>query len=99
MDHETNRRSTDPVISREEMRLMMSEVAKEAAIAAVKETFLRMGLQSDDPLEAQKDFQHLRSWRQNTQSLGMKVLAAAIGLLVTGSLAALWIGIKANIRV
>ncbi len=87
------RRSTD--MSREELRLMMSEVAKEAASEAVKETLIRMGLQADDPIEAQKDFQHLRQWRKSTQSLGMKVTALVLLTMVSGALAALWVGLKA----
>ncbi len=92
MDND-KRRSTD--MGREELRLMMAEVAKAAAQEAVTETLLRMGLKADDPIEAQKDFQHLRQWRKSTQSLGMKATAAALTLMVSGALAALWVGLKA----
>ncbi len=83
-------------ISRDELRGIMREVMQETVKQTVDETFLRMGLAADDPIEAQRDFQHLRSWRKNTESLGMKAIVAAMGILISGGLAALWIGITSK---
>lgn len=61
---------------------------------AVRETFLMLGVTVDDPIEVQKDFQHLREWRNTTNSLKSKGLLTAIGIVTSGFLAAAWMGIK-----
>lgn len=85
-------------LTKEEMRAMIREVVEETTKKAVEETFLRMGLQTDDPIEAQRDFQHLRSWRKSTESLGAKALAVAVGILITGALGALWAGLMTKLH-
>ena len=87
-----------PPMSRDELRLMMREVVEETVKKTIQETLVRMGIEADDPIEAQKDFQHLRSWRKSTESLSAKALAAAVGIIVTGSLAALWAGIASKLH-
>lgn len=71
-------------LTREELKALMKET--------VEETFIKLGLKIDDPIEVQKDFQHLREWRVTVTSLKMKALVAAVGVVVTGSLAAIWVG-------
>lgn len=61
---------------------------------AVRETFLMLGLKVDDPIEVQKDFQHLREWRSTTESVKAKGMLATVGVVVSGLAAALWIGLK-----
>ena len=61
---------------------------------AVRETFLMLGVTVDNPIEVQKDFQHLREWRATTESIKSKSLMAAVGLVVSGLAAALWMGLK-----
>ena len=61
---------------------------------AVRETFLMLGVTVDDPIEVQKDFQHLREWRNTTNSLKSKGLLTAIGIVTSGFLAAVWLGLK-----
>lgn len=62
--------------------------------ATVEETFLRLGVAVDDPIEMQRDFSHLREWRVATESMKTKGLLTLTALLVTGGLAALWVGIR-----
>ena len=40
------------------------EVAYRAARRAVEDTFVRLGIDFNDPLEAQKDFAAMREWRE-----------------------------------
>ena len=61
---------------------------------AVRETFLMLGVKVDDPIEVQKDFQHLREWRTTTASIKSKGLMTLMGILVSGLVAAAWVGIK-----
>jgi len=60
----------------------------------VKETLTRIGIEADDPLEAQKDFQHLRSWRTSTETIKRQSLLTAIGVLTAGVLGIIWMAIK-----
>ena len=61
---------------------------------AVRETFLMLGVKVDDPIEVQKDFQHLREWRTTTGAIKSKGLMTLTGILVSGFVAAAWVGIK-----
>lgn len=61
---------------------------------AVRETFLMLGLKVDDPIEVQKDFQHLREWRNAADSIKKKGMLTLVGLAVSGLAAALWVGLR-----
>ncbi len=60
----------------------------------VKETLLSLGLEIDDPIKMQKDFQHLRDWREASESLKSHGLTTLVGILLAGLLGAIWMGIK-----
>lgn len=67
---------------------------------AVEQTLLRLGLNtstSEDILELQRDFQHLRAWRKTTKNIERQSLLLVLGSLITGFLAAAWLGIKSLI--
>jgi hypothetical protein len=72
--------------TREELKALMKET--------VEETFIMLGVKIDDPIEVQKDFQHLREWRLTTASIKAKAMIAAVGVVTTGALAAIWVGFK-----
>jgi hypothetical protein len=61
---------------------------------AVRETFLMLGVKVDDPIEVQKDFQHLREWRSTTDSIKSKGMIALVGVVVSGLAAAVWMGLR-----
>lgn len=75
----------------------LQTLVRETVQQTVNETFIRLGVQADNPIEMQKDFQHLRDWRQTTDSMKSKALLAAVGLVVSGGMAAVWIGITKSI--
>lgn len=78
-------------------RLLQTLTPEEARVIireTVRESFLMLGVKLDDPIEVQKDFQHLREWRQTSESIKKKGMLAATGIIVSGLLAAVWIGIK-----
>jgi hypothetical protein len=74
-------------LSRGEMKSLMEE--------AVNNAFTKMGMDVSDPIEMQRDFQHLRDWRIAVKSAQSKGFLTIIGLLTAGVVAALWIGFKA----
>lgn len=61
---------------------------------SVKETMLLLGVKIDDPVEMQKDFAHLRKWRGAVETTTSTGIFTALGILVTGAMGALWLGIQ-----
>lgn len=83
----SDQRSVDRIhMTPDELREMIRET--------VRETFLTLGVKVDDPIEVQKDFQHLREWRQTTDSIKSKGLLTMVGVMLSGIAAAVWLGVK-----
>lgn len=61
---------------------------------AVKETLVSLGIPADDPLEVQRDMQHLRAWRESVATVKRQGLMTAIGILTAGILGAIWMAFK-----
>jgi hypothetical protein len=73
----------------------MTEHEIRAIVAdAVSQTLTRLGVDVDDPLEVQKDMQHLRAWRESVATVKRQSLITAIGILVAGALGMLWLGLR-----
>jgi len=92
-------------MTREEVRAIAEEVVlltnmqqrgeMQVLIAqTVTETMLRLGVDTKDPVEVQKDMQHLRSWRKSVDKVQEKGLLTMAAVLTTGLIAALWLGIQ-----
>lgn len=60
----------------------------------VAETLTSIGLDTKNPKELQRDFATLRDWREAMQEVRTKSLITIVGILVTGLVAAVWIGIR-----
>lgn len=69
---------------------MTDDEVKKIVAQTVEETLLRMGMDAGNPMEAQKDFQHLRNWRQSTDAIKRQSMLAAIGVVTAGILALIW---------
>lgn len=78
-------------MSPEELRSVVSQ--------AVKDTLTTLGIDTADPLAMQKDFQHLRDWRESTDNIKKKGLITLVGILVAGALGAMVLGAKAYFKV
>jgi len=76
-------------LSRGELKQLLAE--------AVHDAFTKMGMDIEDPIEMQRDFQHLRDWRLAVKSAQSKGFLTIIGLLAAGIVAALWVGFKAAV--
>lgn len=70
------------------------KIANEAARATVEEMLLRLGIAADEPLEVQRDFQHLRSWRASIETVKKQGLMTAVGVLTAGVLGLIWMAVK-----
>ena len=72
------------------IRLEQSEL-RALMKATVHETFLGLGVDAADPIEVQKDFQHLRDWRKTTDAVKTKGIMTVVGLLVAGLVGLVWV--------
>lgn len=61
----------------------------------VSKTLTSIGLDHTNPIELQKDFQRLRDWRNAMDDVRSKSILTLVGLLVTGLVAAVWLGVRA----
>jgi len=83
---------TDPngmiTITRAELKALI----KDGVAEALQEAMLPLGLDISTPsgkLAAQRDFNHLRSWRQATETAKRQGLITAVGIIVAGILGSL----------
>ncbi len=70
-----------------------SEIKKIVAETVV-ETLIRLGVDASNPIEVQKDFQHLRAWRNSINTVQRQGLMTAVGVLTVGILGVIWLAIK-----
>lgn len=61
---------------------------------AVRQTLLQMGIDTSDPLAMQRDFQHLRDWRESGEAIKKKGTLALVGIFVSGLGTLLFLGLK-----
>ena len=67
---------------------------KEIVSESVYETLTLLGLDHENPLEMQRDFQYLREWRTASEKIKTQGLMVILAILITGLCGALWLGIK-----
>ena len=67
---------------------------KEIVSESVHETFTLLGLDHENPLEMQRDFQYLREWRTATEKIKTQGIYTIVVILITGLCGALWLGFK-----
>jgi len=72
----------------------LEKLARRAAEEAVAQTLTALGVDMSAPIEMQKDFAHLRSWRESTEHLKKQTLFAMIGVVVTGGLGLLVVAFR-----
>ena len=51
---------------------------------AVRQTLLQMGIDTSNPIAMQRDFQHLRQWRESGEDLKRKGTLAVMGIFLSG---------------
>jgi hypothetical protein len=60
----------------------------------VRETLMQMGADPSDPIEMQRDFQHLRQWRTAGENLKRQGTMTLLGIFITGTVALLLVGVR-----
>lgn len=67
---------------------------REMIRVTVHDTLTHIGVQHSEPLEMQKDFQHLRDWRESTEGVKRKGMMTLVAIFVTSAVAIFVLGIK-----
>ena len=78
------------------MALDTDEIREIERIVAesVRQTLIQLGIAAADPIEMQRDMQHLREWRKSMESIKAKTWMTILTVFLSGLLAALWLGMK-----
>jgi hypothetical protein len=78
----------------EQHRLHRSDI--DAVVLKAMATILTsFGIEEEDRRELRADFQHLRRWRKSVEQAQSYTFKAAITIIVTGFVGAVWLGVKA----
>lgn len=73
----------------------MTEAETRRVVAeAVTETLLKLGIDTSDPVELQKDMAYLRSWRESIAQAKRHSIFTAIGVITAGILGLIWMALK-----
>lgn len=67
---------------------------KKIVAETVAQTLLTLGVDTNDPVELQKDLAHLRAWRESMETVRRQSLITAIGVITAGVLGLIWLAIK-----
>jgi hypothetical protein len=75
-----------------EIRLTELEL-KDIVKATVHETLIKLGVDACNPIDMQRDFQHLRDWRMSVAAVRRKSLMTLVGVAVAGIAALIWMSV------
>jgi uncharacterized FAD-dependent dehydrogenase len=63
-------------------------------LKAIATSLTSFGIEEEDRRELRVDFQHLRRWRKSVEQAQSYTFKAAITIIVTGLVGAVWLGVK-----
>src|SRR5262245_45399286 len=73
----------------------MNEAEVKRIVAeAVEETLTKLGFDVAKPMEAQKDMQFLREWRESAATVKKQSLITAVGVVTVGVLGLIWLAVR-----
>lgn len=78
----------------EQQRLHKGQI-DDVVLKTVVNLLTSFGFEEDERKELKKDFTHLRKWRKSVDAGTGLAFKVVVGTLVSGFLAAVWLGIKA----
>ena len=78
---------------------MTENEVKEIVSKTVDDTLAKMGLNSEEIYEAQKDFMYLREQRKLHEKISLRVRFIIIGFIISGAIALLVLGVKTAIGI
>jgi 2-iminoacetate synthase ThiH len=76
----------------------LQRLVQEAAERGTKQALVQMGMNMDEPIEAQKDMAFLRAQRKASENMGTVIRRTVLVAALTGLLTIAWLGIQAAIH-
>ncbi len=76
--------------------MLSSDQLREIVREEFDNALTKMGFDTTEPLESQKDLQFVREWRVSAEGVRKKALTTMAAIFVTGIIGALWLGIKST---
>lgn len=67
---------------------------REQVDEGVTDALTRVGIDTENPISAQHDAQFVREWRKTTAAVKRKGMLTAVGILIAGSMGAIWLGLR-----
>lgn len=61
--------------------------------STVHETLMALGVDVENPMQVQRDFAALRTWRTSLETVRKQGLIVAVGILVAGFMGLVWVAI------
>lgn len=77
-------------------RWMSEQEIRKIVAETVDQTLTKLGVDTSDPLEVQRDLQHLRAWRESSDTVKRQGLITAVGIIVAGIVGLVWLAIKGS---
>ena len=68
----------------------IDRIADSAAQKALRNLFLTLGVNVDDPTEVQRDMAFIRNWRLSSEAVKRQGFILAVGVIITGMLGLVW---------
>ena len=62
----------------------------------VDQTLTRLGVDTESPLEFQRDLAHLRAWREAGETIKRQSLVTAVGIIIAGALGLMWLALRGS---
>lgn len=95
MSHDAIRRVVHETLL--EAGTMTRSDVRQVVREAVQETLLTLGVDAKNPLTVQQDMHFIRELRTASEKVRSRGLLVLVGILVTATMGALWIGIKGSL--
>lgn len=73
---------------------MTEAEVRKVVCETVKETLTRLGIDADDPMEAQKDMAFVRRLRGSVETVQRQGIITAVGIIMAGILGLIWMAVK-----
>lgn len=70
----------------------LEDIIEKCIDRGVRKSLKSLGVDVDNPLEMQRDFQHLRDWRNAIRMIRNKGMVTAVGFVIAGTIALLVMG-------
>ena len=79
-----------------EQASLSREQTQDLIAESVRQTLIQLGVESENPLEMQRDFQHLRNWRKSGEEIKRKSILVVVGTFLTGLIGLIWLGLRGS---